>query len=87
MYKNNFKTQLLEVKKLYSFLCKQMLWEVCKIKIREYTIQHCKQKQAIKRNVMKEIEVKIEQKEQELINTNYNHKIQLERDGLVKKNA
>ena len=34
---------------------------------------------------MKEIEVKIERKEQELINTNYNHKIQLERDVLVKK--
>ena len=48
VYKNNSKTQIQEVKKEYSFLCMQMLWEVCKIKIREYTIQYCKQKQAIK---------------------------------------
>ena len=34
---------------------------------------------------MKEIELKIEQKEQELIHTNYDHKIQLERDMLVQR--
>ena len=34
---------------------------------------------------MKKLELKIEQKEQELINTNYDHKIQIERDILVKR--
>ena len=40
-------------------------------------------KQAIKKNIIKEIEVQIEQTEQELIGSNFKHSIQLERDILV----
>ena len=36
-----------------------------------------------KKNIIKEIEVQIEQTEQELIGSNFKHSIQLERDILV----
>lgn len=36
-----------------------------------------------KKNIMREIKTQIEQKEQELIESNYKQKIQLERDVLV----
>ena len=69
----------------YNFLCKQMQWEICKIKIRENSIIYCKKRQAVKRNIMKEIEQKLKEKEEELINSNYNHKIILEKDILLQK--
>lgn len=62
-----------------------MLWEICKIKIKEYSISYCTKKQSVKRNIIKEIENKIAEKEQELIDSNYRHNIQLERDILVNK--
>ena len=65
----------------YNFLCKQMQWEICKIKIRENSIIYCKKRQAVK----KEIEQKLKEKEEELINSNYNHKIILEKDILLQK--
>ena len=58
---------------------------MCKIKIKEYTIKYCKQKQKIKVNVMKELEQKIQIKEQELIDSNYNNVIQAQRDSLIKE--
>ena len=79
----NTKLLIKKVKIDYAFLSKQMIWEVCKVKTKEYTIGYCTKKQAIKRNIIKEIEVQIEQKEQELIESNFKHSIQLERDILV----
>ena len=36
------------VKQNYEFLSKQMTWELCKIKIKEYTTAYCTKKQSIK---------------------------------------
>ena len=82
-YVQNIKLLIMKVKTDYAFLSKQMIWEMCKVKIKEYTIGYCINKQTIKRNIMKELEIQIEQKEQKLTESNYKHKIQLERDTLV----
>ena len=60
-----------------------MNWEVCKIKIKEISISKCTKKQAIKKNMMKDIKMKLEQKEQELIDSNFNQNIQIERDNFA----
>lgn len=56
-----------------------------KIKIREFTIAYCKQKQSMKKNLLREIEKQIEIKECELETSNFSHNVQLERDNLVNK--
>ena len=60
-----------------------MIWEVCKIKIKELTIAYCTKKQSVKKCVIKDIEEKLVQKEQDLVNSNYNHTIKAERDNLA----
>ena len=74
--KNLFKN----LKQEYNSLSKQLIWELCKIKIKEYTISYCTYKQKIKKSLLGEIEVKINQKEQELEASHFNKKIQVERD-------
>ena len=56
---------------------------MCKIKVKEYTIGYCTRKQSVKKNIIKEVEKHIEEKEEELINSNYKHSIQVEKDILV----
>ena len=41
-----------------------MLWEIGKAKIKEYTIGYCTKKRTIKKNVLKELEKEIENKEE-----------------------
>ena len=82
-YIENIKILIENVKKEYKDVASQLLWEISKIKIKEYTIAYCSKKQAIKKNVVKEVEKQLELKEQKLIDSNYRHSIQLERDVLV----
>ena len=56
---------------------------MCKIKIKEYTIGYCIRKQSVKKNIIKEVEKHIEEKEEKLINSNYKYSIQMEKDALV----
>ena len=82
-YKNKINNLLEQTRNQYQGLNKQMLWEVIKIKVKEFSISYCKQKQRIKKNVMKELENKIQAKEKELIKSDYNKIIQTERDILA----
>ena len=84
-YVQNIKLLITKVKVECAHLTKQLLWEICKIKIKEYTMGYCAKKQIIKRNVIKEIETQIEQKENELIESDYHYNLQLQRDLLVNK--
>ena len=82
-YINKIKSLLLKTQNDYKNISKQLIWEICKIKIKEFTISYCKYKQRIKNNLMKELENKVQAKETELINSNYNRCIQIERDTLT----
>ena len=66
-YKNKINNLLEQTRNQYQGLNKQMLWEVIKIKVKEFSISYRKQKQRIKKHVMKELENKIQAKEKELI--------------------
>ena len=44
----------------YKNISKQLLWEICKIKVREFSITYCKHKQQVKKNLTKELEDKIQ---------------------------
>ena len=83
LYRNNIRELIKKVKSDNDFLSKQLLWEMCKIKIKEHTIGYCTRKQSVKKNVIKEVEKHIEEKEEELINSNYKHSIQMEKDALA----
>lgn len=83
LYHERIKALLTKTKTDYQSYSKQMIWEICKIKIKEYTISYCKYKQKLKKDLMKEIEKKIDLKELELIQSNYSHKIQLQKDTLT----
>ena len=83
LYTEVIKKLIKTVKENYSTLSKQLLWEICKIKIKEKTICYCKQKSKIKKDLMKELETNIQLKEDELIKNNYNRKTILERDCLA----
>ena len=48
-YIENIRELIPEVKESYHFLSKQMLWEILKIKIKEYTIGYCIKKQSVKK--------------------------------------
>lgn len=85
IYKEKIKILIQGVKEKYNFLSKQMLWEICKIKIREYTIGYCTKKQKTKKSIIKQIENEIEQKEEELVASNYDHKILQEKNSKVDK--
>ena len=54
-----------------------------KIKIKEYSITYCTKKNKLKKNILHEIEKKIELKEQEFIESNYNQNKKRERDELI----
>ena len=62
-YKNKIRHLLSETQEEYKTISKQLLWEKCKIKIKEFSITYCKQKQQVKRNLVKELEEKIRKKE------------------------
>lgn len=83
LYQEKIKEILEKTKQKYSSLSKQLLWEISKIKIKEFSISYCKNKQKVKRDLIKDLELKIEQKENELIQSNYNHTIQVSRDALI----
>lgn len=83
LYTEVIKKLIKTVKENYSTLSKQLLWEICKIEIKEKTICYCKQKSKIKKDLMKELETNIQLKEDELIKNNYNRKTILERDCLA----
>ena len=83
VYKENIKSIIETVKKEYTFLPDQLLWAITKIKSKEQTIEYCTRKNKLKNNILNDIEQKIDKKEQELINSNYNHRIMRERDELV----
>ena len=40
-YKHNIQEIISAVTKYHSFLCKQMQWEICNTKVREFSIQYC----------------------------------------------
>ena len=82
-YKTELPKVIQQVKQNFKFLSKQMIWEVCKIKIKEFTIAYCTKKQRIKKNLIKDIEQKLEHKEQELIDSNFNQNIKIEKDNLA----
>ena len=84
-YKTKIRTLLQHTKEEHKNLSKQLLWEIIKIKVKEFSISYCKQKQKIKTNLMKELETKIQAKETELIKSNYNKTIQSERDSLAEE--
>ena len=84
-YIDNIRELISEVKESNHFLSKQMLWEILKIEIKEYTIGYCIKKQSVKKNIIKEVEAQIQQKENELISSNYTHQVQLEKDMLVSR--
>ena len=82
-YKQKVSELIQSVKQNFNYLSKQMIWEVCKVKIKELTIAYCTKKQSVKKCVIKDIESKLEQKEQELINSNFNQHIKAEKDNLA----
>ena len=82
-YIEKIKNLLLKTQNDYKNISKQLIWEICKIKIKEFTISYCKYKQRLKKNLMTDLENKVQAKETELINSNYNRNIQAERDALV----
>ena len=84
-YKTKIKSLIKQTREEYKDLSKQLFWEIVKIKVKEYSILYCKQKQKIKVNLRKEIEKKLEIKETELINSNYNKMIQADRDSLAEE--
>ena len=84
-YKTKIRTLLQHTKEAHKNLSRQLLWEIIKIKIKKFSISYCKQKQKIKINLMKELETKIQEKESELIKSNYNKIIQTERDALAEE--
>ena len=85
IYTDKIKNSLVKTKHEYKHMTKQLIWEICKIKIKEYTILYCKHKQKVKTNLMEELENKVQVKEMELINSNYCKSVQAERDTLVKE--
>ena len=63
-YRENITKSLVETAKTeYKSLPDQLLWEICKTKIKEYSISYCTRKIAVKKNILNEIEQKIELKE------------------------
>lgn len=83
LYIDLIKNLIKNVKDNFGTLSKQMLWELCKVKIKEKTIIYCKQKAKIKRDLMKELETKIQLKDEEIVSSNYKKKVILERDCLA----
>ena len=84
-YKTKIRALLQHTKEDHKNLSKQLLWEIIKIKVKEFSISYCKQKQKIKTNLMKELETKIQVNESELIKSNYNKTVQSERDSLAEE--
>ena len=82
-YNEKIKNLIQKTQSDYKNISKQLIWEICKIKIKEFTITYCRYKQKIKKDLMQEIEEKVEAKEQEVINSNYDRKVQSERDELI----
>ena len=82
-YNDNIKSLLTKTQDEYKNISKQFVWEICKIKIKEFTISYCKYKQKVRKNVIKELEDRVQAKEQEVINSNYNRNKQAERDELI----
>ena len=83
IYKENIKSIIENNKKEFESLSDQMIWEIMKIKIKEYSITYCTKKNKLKKNILHEIEKKIELKEQEFIESNYNQNKKRERDELI----
>ena len=84
-YKDKIRRLLMETQEEYKNISKQLLWEICKIKIREFSITYCKHKQHVKRSLMKELEEKIKKKESELVNSNYNRHILTQKETPVEE--
>ena len=55
-YNDNIKSLLTKTQDEYKNISKQFVWEICKIKIKEFTIYYCKYKQKVRKNVIKELE-------------------------------
>ena len=68
-----------ETRKNYDNMFNQILWEICRIKIKEESIAYCKQKQIIK-NARAGLEKQISETEEKIIATNYNN------NKLIEKN-
>ena len=56
LYCNKIKILLKKIKNDYAFLSKQLYWEMCKVKIKEFTISYCKSKQRVKKDILNEME-------------------------------
>ena len=82
-YVEKVKTLLSKTQKDYENISKQLIWEMCKLRIKEFSISYCKQKIKIKNNLIEDLENKVQAKEKELIDSNYNHNIQAQRDILA----
>ena len=82
-YIGKIKSLLQKTQNEYKNLPKQLIWEMCKIRIKAYTIDYCKQKRKVEKNLIENLEKKIQIKEEELINSNYNRNVQFQRDVLT----
>ena len=75
-----------ETRKNYDNMSNQILWEICKIKIKEESTAYCKQKQMIRKNVRAGLEKQISETEEKIIATNYNNNRLIEkRDTLTQE--
>ena len=69
-----------------NIICKRMVWDLFKIKVKEYTILYCKKKHK-KQNVMFEYENKLKEIDLKLANLKFNENIdlQMEREQVKTK--
>ena len=60
----------------------QKLWEMCKIKIKEFTIMYCKKKNYVEKSEVKKIEKDLKEVEQRL-HTNWSKNIEIQKKSLL----
>ena len=61
-----------------SIICKRMVWDLFKIKVKEYTILYCKKRKHKKQYVMFEYENKLKEINLKLANLKFNENIELQ---------
>ena len=82
-YIRNIQKTIANTKITNENLSHQAIWELYKIKTRESTIAYCQKKSHIRKNIIKNLEDKIKQLDEKIINTNYNNTHIRQRDKLT----
>ena len=82
-YIRNIQKTIANTKITNENLSHQSIWELYKIKTRESTIAYCQKKSHIRKNIIKNLEDKIKQLDEKIINTNYNNTHIRQRDKLT----